>query len=613
MEILEYRLNAIEHEIFLGNHIGALTKLDEFLTDCAKPKVLENLFPEFKLDHIDVTKVPEISGYSIRLATTIQTLLLSDKITFDQNNARILIHLKDWISAFFSFLPFRNTDHILSAFASGNNYTGERLWRFCALYTVESNIEFDWEEFFNQNQQICMVLAFSILSSSQFISKNSAQKRDILLAKLPKLIDQVDDLGKLPIELLHHAYMRCSYSTEPFKHDIKCSIVNMIRRDLFTRGYVDSILQFELRSKPTIVLILDWWTSTHAMFRCYSDAIKSLSKKFYLIAFVHDELVDEESLNIFDQVHRVFSTSSPVMENFSNGYKKIRQINPDVVYFPSVGMSPMTLFFACIRNAPLQLCSPGHPATTASPCIDYIISSPEFYGETSAYKEQLWMLPKGMYSFKPLHYVRNNKKNENLTNTINIAISASVYKISPAFLDACKVIEKKSSKRIKFNFYLASVFGLQYVCAKKSIINVFPNASVYPNQDHSAYLSQLENNHFFLSPFPFGNTNGIVDAVVCGLPGVCLYGPEPHSANDCGMFKIFGFPDFLITNTLDDYIKCAIKLVETPGLIEMISDSIRESIKKIDFSTSAINLFGDSIYELYLNHNKLLKNKNKSH
>ena len=36
----------------------------------------------------------------------------------------------------------------------------------------------------------------------------------------------------------------------------------------------------------------------------------------------------------------------------------------------------------------------------------------------------------------------------------------------------------------------------------------------------------LNDMDMFLSPFPFGNTNGIVDAFTAGLPGVCKTGRE---------------------------------------------------------------------------------------
>ncbi|MEZ2352797.1 hypothetical protein [Caballeronia sp. RCC_10] len=40
----------------------------------------------------------------------------------------------------------------------------------------------------------------------------------------------------------------------------------------------------------------------------------------------------------------------------------------------------------------------------------------------------------------------------------------------------------------------------------------------------------------FPNPFPFGNTNGIVDAFTAGLPGVCKTGREVFERIDGAMF-----------------------------------------------------------------------------
>lgn len=600
MQDLNDRINEIEQEIFAGNHTGALGKLDQFLIDCAKPVGLESQFPEFKLDNIDVKSTPDISGYSIRLAAIIQALFLSDKISYDINNTRVIIHFKDWVSALFRFLPFKNTDHIISAISKDNTYSGERLWRLCALYTAESTINFDWNEFYNQNRQICMILAFSILSTSQFISGNSSKMRDDLLKIIPRLIDKVENLDSIPIELLHHAYMRCSYSTQLYKHDIKSSIVKLIRRDLLNKGYCDNLAPLKMKEKPTVVLILDWWTSTHAMFRCYSDSIKSLSLSFNLVAIAHKELVDDEALKLFNDVYPIFSVNSPIYENFTRGYEKIYEINPEVVYFPSVGMSPMTLFFSCIRSAPIQICSLGHPATTFSPFIDYMVCSPEFYGNNTAYIEPLWLLPYNMYSFSALAHLTQRKSAKSLSDSVSVAITSSVYKINPDFLNVCKSIQQNVANPVKFNFYLASVYGLQYVSAKKSILEYLPEANIYPNQDHSSYLYHLEKNDLFLCPFPFGNTNGVIDGVACGLPGICLYGSEPHAAIDSGIFKICGLPDFLVAKTPEEYINIAIKLIDSRELVGSISDAILGSNVLSNLkSTQAIG-FCTEIFDMYI-------------
>jgi predicted O-linked N-acetylglucosamine transferase (SPINDLY family) len=70
----------------------------------------------------------------------------------------------------------------------------------------------------------------------------------------------------------------------------------------------------------------------------------------------------------------------------------------------------------------------------------------------------------------------------------------------------------------------------------------------------------------FANPFPFGNTNGIVDTVFCGLPGVCLTGDEVHSHIDEGMFRRMNFPEWTIARTTEEYIAALLRLIEDEAL-----------------------------------------------
>ncbi|VEI48094.1 O-linked N-acetylglucosaminetransferase [Actinobacillus equuli] len=65
-----------------------------------------------------------------------------------------------------------------------------------------------------------------------------------------------------------------------------------------------------------------------------------------------------------------------------------------------------------------------------------------------------------------------------------------------------------------------------------------------------------------VNPFPFGNTNGIIDMVTLGLVGVCKTGPEVHEHIDEGLFKRLGLPEWLIANSVDEYVERAVRLAE---------------------------------------------------
>jgi predicted O-linked N-acetylglucosamine transferase (SPINDLY family) len=70
----------------------------------------------------------------------------------------------------------------------------------------------------------------------------------------------------------------------------------------------------------------------------------------------------------------------------------------------------------------------------------------------------------------------------------------------------------------------------------------------------------------FINPFPFGNTNGIIDTITAGLVGVCKTGMEVNEHIDQGLFERFGLPNWLIATDTDVYIKATIKLAENHAL-----------------------------------------------
>jgi predicted O-linked N-acetylglucosamine transferase (SPINDLY family) len=74
-----------------------------------------------------------------------------------------------------------------------------------------------------------------------------------------------------------------------------------------------------------------------------------------------------------------------------------------------------------------------------------------------------------------------------------------------------------------------------------------------------------------VNPFPFGNTNGIVDTIRQGLPGTCMTGAEVHSHIDEALFKRLGMPSWTITKTIEEYVKAAVRLAEKPAEREKIA------------------------------------------
>ena len=98
------------------------------------------------------------------------------------------------------------------------------------------------------------------------------------------------------------------------------------------------------------------------------------------------------------------------------------------------------------------------------------------------------------------------------------------------------------------------------------------NAFVYAQLPYDRYLQLIHHCDLVLNPFPFGNTNGVVDAVWAGRLGVCLQGAEVFEAIDPALFRRLGWPEWLIATDREAYVQAACRLIENPGLRQELQE-----------------------------------------
>lgn len=68
---------------------------------------------------------------------------------------------------------------------------------------------------------------------------------------------------------------------------------------------------------------------------------------------------------------------------------------------PSIGMDITTIFVSNTRLAPIQAVALGHPATTHSEFIDYVIVEDDYVGSEDCFSETLLRLPKDALPYVP--------------------------------------------------------------------------------------------------------------------------------------------------------------------------------------------------------------------
>ena len=144
---------------------------------------------------------------------------------------------------------------------------------------------------------------------------------------------------------------------------------------------------------------------------------------------------------------------------------------------------------------------------------------------------------------------------------IQIAICSTSMKINPHFLEVCAEIARKSPIKVHFQILIGQSVGITYYQIERVIRRYLgEHATIHRDQPYAAYMKVIASCDMFINPFPFGNTNGIVDVVTAGLVGVCKTGREVHEHIDQGMFERLNFPSWTVARTTDEYVDAVIRM-----------------------------------------------------
>lgn len=511
-----------------------------------------------------------------RVTSAISALFSDPGFHISPNGFGQLINFQRWLSALFGASHFINCDHILRSLNLGGPDAQEfqvkplDLVKFCILYSPESELPLDVEMLWKQNKPLAAAL-FMALMSPRFIGTPAAHsKREALLGWLPDRLQELDSMDGLPVAVLHDVYMHCSYADLPQRHRIKGAINLLIEKKLREAGLNDleDAGPVEASSKPVLLVLLEWFSGGHSIYRTHSKTLEAARRHFHVVAIGYEANTDELGRAVFDEFI-AFDTPGDMLACLAQLRALAAERRPRALYMPSVGMFPITMFAANLRVAPLQVAALGHPATTHSSRIDYISVEDDFVGDPACFSEKLLRLPADGQPYRPSAIPFSVPVLERTDKPyVNIAIAATTMKMNPRFLMACQKIAElalqppdgRPARQVRFHFLVGQAQGLLYPQLQRLIQRFVPGASVYPHQPYQEYLSIFNQCDMFLSPLPFGNTNGIIDAFTVGLPGVCKTGPEVFEHIDEGLFRRVGLPDWTIASTLDDYILAAVRM-----------------------------------------------------
>jgi len=496
-------------------------------------------------------------------AAAITNLLTHPDFGLKKSALMVFSQFKRVISQTFETSGYRGTGHFIGRLSTKGedgkiHLQGKDIPKlFCGL-SLNAMTEPMVDLFLRQNPDVTWPLLNGFLSEQLLWSPIAEKARTKLLASGAHW-ENVTPTRQL-IQNLGPAYMGCSYADAPHKHDIKKTMNILVRRWLAEQDITDVTEvaggRRGVKRKPTLIVMAELYNSVHAMHRCYGPAIRSLKDRFKLIYMSPDGKCDEKLHYMFDKIDDTkFSAANP-----KPFFDKAKSYRPDVVYYPSIGMRLMSILGSNLRIAPVQIATYGHPATSHSELIDYAAIVDGQLGSESTIGEKILYWPAG-----PRYERRGDEKKYEVLisknpSRIRIAVPAWSRKVTPQFLAACQQIQARAKRPIEFMFFPNGVGALFQSFSRR--ITSMMEARVFPRTDYNSYINILNTADIFLSTFPFGATNGILDAGPQGMPIVNLKGDEVHALNDSEMVSHMKQPDWLSADTVEDYIKAVLRLVE---------------------------------------------------
>lgn len=570
---MDFQLEKFECLAYSRQHELAMQELLKLLQmlDCGYGSFNEN-FSSVTIQAMQVNADLVDLHLLTRIAAAITALFSDPEFNFSETGFIQVIQYHRWLSVLFAVSPFRNADHIIRSFNQNGPFTtplqveNKNLPKFCLLYSLESEIDINLDAFWQSNSVLAANL-YLVLMSSRFISSPEAHaKREALLRWLPERLLEIGTINQLPVGIFHDVYMHCSYSGYAGKHNIKGSMNQLMRNKILELGLSDRVVPARLPAtgKPVMLVVLEWFYSTHSVYRVLGKAIAKARDHFYLIGMGEMATTDEIGRATFDEfIDRTDGGDIPMLLQQVSHIADERDVQ--VFYMPSVGMTLYTMFLANLRFAPIQITTLGHSASTFATQMDYFIIDEDFVGNDSCFSEKVIKTPTDAFPFTPFIQDMSQLPQAPLREApevVEIAMVASTMKLNPDFLQACRQIAEQSATPVHFQFFIGAargLVGLQVIQVVERYLGKW--ATVNPQQGYAYYLQQIASCDLYINPFPFGNMNGIVDLLSVGLVGVCKSGNEPHEHIDQGLFERLGLPDWLITTTTDEYIKAALRLI----------------------------------------------------
>lgn len=382
------------------------------------------------------------------------------------------------------------------------------------------------------------------------------------------------DLPASLLEPLKVSAFHVSYLADGGRHAFKRAIVRQAAHMVRKQVPVAPPSQARRDASPIrLTIVGELLFPQHAMFRCYAELLEGLKEHFH-VTLLADEPTRCAGHGQFSHEQLYFA---PHERNLAKLAGLAASTRPDIVLYPSIGMTYWTFALSLLRLAPLQLMSVGHPAPSCSDEIDGTLVYRELaaapqpeYGRLLTYDMQPLPAP------PPVGWGAGSAAAD---GQALISINAASMKLTPAFLATVAEVLAGAPAGTRVQFF-PNLNGMALQALKRELRPLFPQALVHPATGYAAYMEALGRSDLILQSFPFGGTNTAMDALALGIPMVCLEGEDLSAAVDPVLLRRAGL-GMLCASSREEYVALARGLLASGAERERVRQLSREALPKL--------------------------------
>jgi hypothetical protein len=524
-------------------------------------------------------------GYINEWASLIVSLFSNNKYRPRKEFLESLLYYKHAFEWLFTASVWNNTDSLIERLGLLKpNRRGQlklndsQLLVLLSLTCLNSSYKLPWVDFIKAQPGITTTAYIALLNQSfPAISKASSEGFNYLL-EIAKDFPMLEFEEPRQIEKFLGSFFHCSYATSEHKYEFKKWLTKLIRFNFDKQWLTDEnksklkLLPNQLindtNNKPIMLVMLEKLLSNHAMFRCFKDMLYNLSEEYQLIGLSVKEDVDEYSQNLFEKMYFIEDEFY-----LNDNVELILSIQPNIIFYPSIGMKLWSICLSQLRLAPKQIMMGGHPSSSYSPYIDSFIMVGNLFTSANIqpyYTERVVLkdiLPKKIFS-----HVRSTSLTDefiydhnhfNSSNEIKIGINGVLTKVTDRIIDICKKITIQSGIKISFVFFVnTNANSVAYLSTYKQIAKQLSNFQLDPYKSYELYMKKISECHLLLPTLPFGGSNSNIDAMVLCKPKLFIRGKEQlYTRTDEVEWQRLDLNTELGCNNDDELIIKALKLI----------------------------------------------------